>query len=389
MTVAAGQVISTILKHDAKVTSYKLALLRALNDVVLSYPDVRSGSRAVAVPLRVLGEFWLAYYWPFADPRRPILQGPRSLRVGHLAHDMAFRPALQELRSAWEAETGATSRPSDGFFAIHELRRRHRRRLYSPLLLERYDAAIRSITATIRMPIRYAGPGQWTVFAPPARYGDLAGAAVPLPGTRDADVSVVVPADLWDVVRDLSLWVEALCLHEWCLFVEGVDQGPGQPADRGDVYRLLTDRPANRRPLTWERNGIDVLILEGHAFACPWTGRSIARVGDYDVDHLLPVAVYPTNELWNLVPADRRFNQHVKRDRLPSRQKLAAAAPKLAIAYGHYAASGTMARTLTDDVAGRFSTVPAASPDFPEFLTAAVVRFVDAVAAARNLPRFS
>ena len=94
MPVPAGQVISTILKHDSKVTSYKLALLRSINDVVLSYPDVLAHGRAVAVPLRVLGEFWLAYYWPFADAHQPIFQGPRSLRAGGLTHDMAFRSEL-------------------------------------------------------------------------------------------------------------------------------------------------------------------------------------------------------------------------------------------------------------------------------------------------------
>jgi hypothetical protein len=29
------------LRHDARVTSYKLALIRAINDVVLSFPDAR------------------------------------------------------------------------------------------------------------------------------------------------------------------------------------------------------------------------------------------------------------------------------------------------------------------------------------------------------------
>jgi hypothetical protein len=389
MTVAAGGVISTILKHDAKVTSYKLALLRAINDVVLSYPDVRAQGRAVAVPMRVLAEFWLAYYWPFANPRRPILQGPRSLRAGGRAHDMAFRPELEAFRGAWEAETRAAARPSDGFFVIHELRRGHQRQSYSPQLLERYAAAVRATAAAIHMPVRYAGPGQWTVFARPARYRDLAAAAVPLPGTRDADACLVVLADLWDGFRELSLWVEALCIHEWCLFVEGVNRDAGALVDRGDVYRLLTDRPDNRRPLTWERNGIDVLIMEGRTFVCPWTGRRIASTRDYDVDHLLPVAVYPTNELWNLVPADRRFNEHVKRDRLPSAERLAAAQPRLTVAYGHYAASKILAPTLADDVAARFSTVPAGLPDFPDRLTGAVVGFVEAVADARNLPRFA
>ena len=111
---------------------------------------------------------------------------------------------------------------------------------------------------------------------------------------------------------------------------------------RGDVYTLLTDRPDNRRPLDWERNQIDLLLMEGHVFECPWTGRSLRRPIDYDLDHLLPVSVYPINELWNLAPADRQFNQHVKRDRLPSHDLLLTAAPRLELAYQHYSTSGLL-----------------------------------------------
>jgi hypothetical protein len=35
--ITPDKVISTILKHDTKVTSYKIALLRAINDVVLTW----------------------------------------------------------------------------------------------------------------------------------------------------------------------------------------------------------------------------------------------------------------------------------------------------------------------------------------------------------------
>ena len=41
-------VISTILRHDSKQTSYNIALLRSLNDVVLAYPDVGHDGRPVA-----------------------------------------------------------------------------------------------------------------------------------------------------------------------------------------------------------------------------------------------------------------------------------------------------------------------------------------------------
>ncbi|MHC5833904.1 MAG: hypothetical protein ACYT04_000000102365, partial [Nostoc sp.] len=76
---SGSKIISTILKHDTKATSYKIALLRAINDVVLSFPDLRNLRADVAVPLRFLAQFWVAYYWPFVKPSEPILQGQRAI----------------------------------------------------------------------------------------------------------------------------------------------------------------------------------------------------------------------------------------------------------------------------------------------------------------------
>ena len=99
--------------------------------------------------------------------------------------------------------------------------------------------------------------------------------------------------------------------------------------NRGAIYSLLTARPDNRRPLTWERNQIDILMMEGAAFTCPWTERRLTQGIAYDLDHILPIAVYPTNELWNLVPSDPKFNSHQKRDLLPTAKRLAIARPHL------------------------------------------------------------
>src|SRR5260370_36113648 len=63
----------------------------------------------------------MAYYWPFADPRAPILQGPQALRAGTLGSEMAFRSQLTTLRQAWETILGGPARPSDGFFLINEV----------------------------------------------------------------------------------------------------------------------------------------------------------------------------------------------------------------------------------------------------------------------------
>lgn len=355
--------------------------------MVLSFPDMRNAEGDVAIPLRLLAEFWLAYYWPFVDPDFLVLQGPRSERQGVRFSDMAFRADLTAFRASWEGWMGGVSQPADGFFILHEMRIARRREVYSEDLLSSYAQAIRSISRTLEMPIRYAGPGEWTVFKKPTRYNRLGGQAVPVPGTQDDDVCLVIDADLWRTFLDMSLWIEALCIHEWCLFSERVEQADGKYVERGPVYQLLTARPDNRRPLTWERNNIEVLLMEGREFICPWTEKLIRTGVTFDIDHLIPLAIYPINELWNLVPADPHFNSHVKRDRLPTVERLDRAAPHLVVAYQHYESSTSLAQSLREDVSNRFRSVTTA--DFPQSVASAVTDFMSQLADGRNVARFT
>jgi hypothetical protein len=380
--VASDKVISTILKHDSKVTSYKIALLRAINDVVLTYPDLRTYQSNVAVPLKLLAEFWIAYYWPFVDPDSSIQQGQKAKRQGQTINDMAFRPALTELRRQWEVGIGGLKNSADGFFLINELRSPRKHQRYPQSLIDAYRSAISAITKTIQMPIQYAGPGHWSVFEKPQSYNQIAARTVAVPGTRARDRCLIIPFDLWATFRQMSLWVEALCIHEWCLFSERVSN-----EDRGYIYGLLTSRPDNRRPLTWERNQIEILIMEGTEFTCPWTEKRIGQGVAYDLDHILPIAVYPTNELWNLVPSDPAFNSHKKRDRLPGVERLVAARPYLEQTYANYGESPELISVLTEDVELRFARVQPGLA-FPESVAHAVTDLVEEVAEARNLARF-
>lgn len=380
--------ISTILKHDTKVTSYKIALLRAINDVVLSFPDLRNLRADVAVPLRLLAQFWVAYYWPFVKPSEPILQGQRAILNGQLRNDMSFRPQLEKLRCEWESIVGGTSSPSDGFFLINELRVPRKYQAYSESLRQAYQAALTAISKAIEMPVKYAGPGHWSVFAHPLKYVEFSTEVVAIPGTKAEDKCLVIQADLWQTFGEMSLWIEALCIHEWCLFTEKVQQENQLKVHRGFIYQLLTDRPDNRRPLSWERNHVDVLLMSGTEFVCPWTQKHISYGIRYDLDHLLPVSLYPINELWNLVPADPNFNSHTKRDRLPSQVKLQQAQPHLELAYRNYSTSGSLSLALKEDVAVRFSTVFSDTASFPAVLSTAVVDLINIFAESRNLARF-
>ena len=50
--------------------------------------------------------------------------------------------------------------------------------------------------------------------------------------------------------QDFSLWGKALCIHKWCLLTERASRKRHAPKDHGEIHRLHTARPANRRPLT-------------------------------------------------------------------------------------------------------------------------------------------
>jgi hypothetical protein len=378
-TPTGEQLLATILKHDSKTTTYKFALLRALNDVVLGHPDLAlSGELPVAVPLVRLAEWWLAYYWPFADPANPIRQGRPAMRNDTQRQDMGFRPALTQLRAAWQQLVVGPGRAGDGYFLLTEMRTPRRRAQYPAELVAIYEQARKAAADALLMPIQHVGPGEWGIFAKPAPLRNVV--ATPLPGTAPTEKCLLVPAYLWRACHRLSLYIEALSVHEWSLFTEQLGAAP-----RGEAYALLTARPDNRRPLTWERNQVDVLLLEQHRFTCPWTGRAITRPGDYDLDHLLPLSIYPVNELWNLLPVDRKFNQHIKRDRLPSTERLAAARPGLAASYGTYGHSAALGPALQQDAALRFGAL--ASGDFPAQLAARAVVFIDDVATARLVRR--
>jgi hypothetical protein len=66
------------------------------------------------------------------------------------------------------------------------------------------------------------------------------------------------------------------------------------------------------------------ILDQGQRLNCVWTGVPL-NSGKLDIDHCLPWSAWPCGDLWNLLPASPRVNQHLMRDRLPSASALAGA----------------------------------------------------------------
>lgn len=371
-----GKQISSILKHDRKVNSYKFALVRALNDIALAYPDIKPGPDGVAIPIRFIAERWVAYYWPFMSEEGGIKQGPEAAGK----QDMAFRKDLTNLRSQWDI--GQVGSPSDGFVLVSQMRSAAGRVQLSHELKQQYRKTIRSISRAVHQPIRYAGGGDTPVFAEPQFAYEIRQRVVWLPATRDEDRCLVVHAELWEAFQELSLWIESLCIYEWCLFTESIKQPSGEHLERGTIFQMLTVRPVERR-LLWERQPIIHLMQGGCNFICPWTGH-LLQPDSFELDHIVPIAVYPVNELWNLMPADPRAN-NLKRDYIPSLRLLLLAEERFRnsyICYTHHDELGTL---LNEDALQRFAQLE--SQMLLETLPRAVIRFAEAIATGRNVGR--
>jgi len=63
------------------------------------------------------------------------------------------------------------------------------------------------------------------------------------------------------------------------------------------------------------------MMQAGATANCVWTGRRL-EIATLDIDRCLPWTAWPCGDLWNLLPADRRVNQHKERDLLPADEVL-------------------------------------------------------------------
>ena len=77
--------------------------------------------------------------------------------------------------------------------------------------------------------------------------------------------------------------------------------------------------------MTWSDPSRDVRVpreraeqlLAARSLYCVWSGKRLSAA-NLDIDHCFPWTVWPCGDLWNLMPAHRKVNQHEKRDRLPA-----------------------------------------------------------------------
>lgn len=135
--------------------------------------------------------------------------------------------------------------------------------------------------------------------------------------------SLTDPGHIWRTLQRLGPWIEPVLVHEWSRLVRAYGERMGRPVLHGEVEAALAWLDPARDTLL-ARSTAKRMLEQGRPVTCVWTGAQLGP-GMLDIDHCLPWSVWPCGDLWNLLPASPRVNQHLKRDRLPSASALAAA----------------------------------------------------------------
>ena len=208
-----------------------------------------------------LAEQWVLFYWPLVDSRELMPQINGESTGGK---PIAFRSALSELTEHFSRQGGL-----NGFARVKA------DRLLSLEEQRLYGRVLRIVSSTIvKGPVKYAG------------------------GAREE-------------LTLMGHWIRDAVVLRWADMTWRLSAGV---LPRGKILDrlVLTSDPARfvesvRLFYAGQRPGLE----------CVWTGRRL--MGDFDVDHAIPFALWQDSSLRNLFPAARSVNNQ-KRDKLPSRE---------------------------------------------------------------------
>ncbi|MGI4803034.1 MAG: methyltransferase domain-containing protein [Janthinobacterium lividum] len=301
-----------LLRHlvlaDQKSSTYKLGLLRALCRIADGSAGLgrEVNEEHVALPLGVVALTWLRLYLPLCADNLPQAPGNRRGAEGLGFAGAGFLALAAGAATLPDLRVGARF-GSEAGRAVH--------------------AALREAADLVtRMPATYLTyPGGGRIL--PVERGRArapSGETVLDAAYLGSFGSMLVPRDLWRAMQRYAVWVEPALVTEWMRLMRGYAERQGRALEEGHLANAMIWSDPDRD--VGVARGIALRKLEeGKDVRCVWSGKRL-EPGTLDIDHCLPWSAWPCSDLWNLMPAHRRVNQHQKRDRLPSGEALRRAA---------------------------------------------------------------
>ena len=127
------------------------------------------------------------------------------------------------------------------------------------------------------------------------------------PNLKESDYGVVsVPLSLWRDINHFSHWIEDSLSIQWAHLTEKINQDK-KFAHHLDLITKSTQEDERTTYLIRK-------LFKDKKVKCVWKGTPL---NEFAVDHMIPWSVWRNNDLWNLLPCDKKVNGK-KSDLIPS-----------------------------------------------------------------------
>ena len=294
-----------ILRHvtinDRKASTYKLGLLRSLLRVAEAHPGavLATGEKWVELPVGLVAFYWLKLYRPLIDDFGVTQSNQPAKGLGFVKEE------------GWKAL--GNLRNNDLFIGAI---------IHDASLANAITQTLKHIASTIKtMPAHFMTyPGtQERIFEL-----ELARLKTPSSVVLNLDYFRLfglmrVPSHIWNTLSKYSVWIEPAIVNEWAYeqMTYAKHQGVAL-TEAQSMAALRWQEPEHNTGYVRKRAA---QLAQQEQLFCVWSGKRLAAPKAYAIDHTMPFARWPNNDLWNLVPANAKLNLS-KSDKLPSMRTL-------------------------------------------------------------------
>ncbi|RUO79968.1 methyltransferase type 12 [Idiomarina tyrosinivorans] len=302
----AFPLLRNIVVNDNKSSTYKVALLRALLRIAEGHPGavIDQSDTHVALPMGLVALYWLKLYKPLIDQYG--MQQGSSSGIGFIKD------------TGWKVLTPYSN--NDFYIGAS----------YSDDALgQGLFRALKDISATIKnMPAKYITlpNSQTAVFdVALARHSQPKNAFCLDLDFLSAFGQFSVPRHIWDSLTRFSVWIEPALVNEWAVLMAGYENNRAKQLTKLDYLNALHWEDPKRTTARVRKRAEE--LMANHPLHCCWTDDKLSA-SNYAIDHALPFARWPNNDLWNLLPTTTAANGQ-KSDKLPTSKRLQASRQRI------------------------------------------------------------
>jgi hypothetical protein len=332
-------IVQKIIEQESKTSTYKFALLRAVIDLISAQsPFIEVGQKVVKIPVALISDKWLFYYWDLIENGFTQIRGDRKL---------AFEVRIQSLKS------------NNNFQNYWDLNKVLHRNNYTTHDKELFSSTIKELNNTIiKNPARYLGSssknGDYSFFQIEKNEGKKKN----VEGFVDLiENSPKICFDLayYDVFKNYGGFISGSnsIILNWIAFMnkkistsnESIVSEATSSYGNDRLLSIMIQEQVAEREVKEIRDFWVTRIRLGIPVFCAWSGKQIKEVSELAIDHAIPFSVMFNNDYWNLLPCLSKVNGN-KSDKILSADQIQLAKDRIFYIWESYINEPKLSQTF-------------------------------------------